>query len=238
MHNLHASPSVDSICNQLIRNRTRLLAIASACPGSGNSVISLALAQRMAQADKKVLLVEFNSQSPSLHWRTGTKQSAWLPNDGQWHDALQKTGCPGLMVLTAPLCDLQHPDNIEFRNTEVLCSFFGQALDQFDLIICDTPPLLNPQEGCICGVTIASVCETCLLNVLTNVTTESQIDEASSILRQANIPLLGAIMNDQFSPGLKEEIIREINRFEKYLPRLSRYLKNKVEESELINQPL
>ncbi|WP_271274186.1 CpsD/CapB family tyrosine-protein kinase [Aliamphritea hakodatensis] len=238
MHQLHTSPSVDAIYNQLIRNRTCLLAIASPSPQSGNSLLSLALAQRMAQAEKRVLLIEFNNESPSLHQRTGTRQSNWLPCDDSWQDALQKTGCPGLMVLTAPLHDQTHPDNIEFRNTEVLCSFFGQALDSFDIIICDTPPLLHSSDGAICGVTIASVCETCMLNVVTHVTTESQIDEARQVLKQANIPLCGAVMNDRYSPGLREEMLREIKRLDRWLPRLAGYLRKKVEASDLINQPL
>lgn len=238
MHELHDSPAIDAIYNQLVRDQVTLLSVASATEQCGNTLISLALAKRLAQADKQVLLIEFNSQAPSLHWHTQTKQSHWLPSDGQWLDALEKTDQPRLMVLNAPLCQSDQLDSIEFRNAELLGQFFQQTLSQFDLVVCDTPALLNPKEGLTCGVTIASVCDGCLLNVLSSVTNESQIDEVKRLLKQAKVTLFGAVMNDRYCPSLQQEILRELKRFERFMPRLCNWLQRKVLASQLINQAL
>ena len=238
MHQLHDSPAIDTIYNQLVRDQVRLLSVASATEQCGNTLISLALAMRLAQADKQVLLIEFNSQAPSLHWHTQTRQSQWLPSDGQWLDALEKTTQSRLMVLNAPLCQAGQLDSIEFRNSELLGQFFQQTLSQFDVVVCDTPALLNPKEGLICGVTIASVCDSCLLNVLSGITSESQIDEVKGLLKQAKVALFGAVMNDRYCPSLQQEILRELQRIERFLPGLCGWLQRKLLASELINQAL
>lgn len=117
-------------------------------------------------------------------------------------------------------------------------------------MICDAEPLLvsgrrtrdiDGFQTCEESLPVDTICAASaatLLNVLTGRTTESQIDEAREILFQSGAILKGVIMNDQHAPGLKQELIRETYRFERFLPKLMAKVRDRIERSTLLNQEL
>lgn len=234
------SMAIETIYGHIERQKLKLIALTSPQPKSGNSLIALALAKRAAIASKKVLLIELNLHHPSQLQYCSTQPAkrlaqGWPAGMQLWSDALYDTDQAGLQLLIAPLDNLPHT---ELKSQELLSQYFTRLTEQYDLILCDTAPLLQPTAGNIPAQMICSLCQGTLLNVLSNVTTESQVSECSEVLMCCGARLSGAIMNDYYAPSLQQELIRETYRLEKRLPKLMGWLRRKIHQSTLINQSL
>jgi polysaccharide biosynthesis transport protein len=122
------------------------LAVTSACPGEGKTVIASNLAIVLAESGRQVLLIDGDLRRPRLH------DIFHLPNTTGFADLLRsnrdpgafsaslalKTEIPGLCVLpsgpdSASAASLLQSD----RPTEVL----RRMRQQFDAVVIDTPPL-------------------------------------------------------------------------------------------------
>ena len=235
MNALHDSLAIEAIYGNIERQKLQLIALCSPQAQSGNSLLALALAKRAALAGKKVLLVEMNLQHPSLAQRCNAQSTQWPAGSKFWADALYETDQPGLKLLIAPKDDLPH---IELKSQDLLSELFSQLKTQFDLIFCDTSPLLNPAAGDIPADMVCSACQGTILNVLSNVDTECQIAQCADILKSCGAHISGAVMNDNVAPSLKQELLRETYRLEKKLPKLMSWLRQKIDKSMLISQKL
>lgn len=234
------SMAIDTIYGHIERQKLKLIALSSPQSKSGNSLIALALAKRAAIASKRVLLIELNLQHPTqLEYCAATpvkcSKHQWPQEMQLWSDALYDTDQPGLQLLIAPLDNLPHT---ELKSQGLLSQYFTRLTEQYDLVICDTAPLIQATAGNIPAQMICSLCQGTLLNVLTNVTTESQISECAEILLCCGARLSGAIMNDYHAPSLQQELVRETYRLEKKLPTLMAWLRRKINQSVVINQNL
>ena len=67
-------------------------------------------------------------------------------------------------------------------------------------------------------------------------TSENDVLRAKSVLKKSGATIHGIMMNDQFSPSLKDEICREIDRMNKFFPKLCGKLKEKVRNSVFLSQ--
>jgi Mrp family chromosome partitioning ATPase len=235
MEESHNCQAIESIYGHIERQKLRLIALCSPKEKSGNSLIALALARRAALAGRKVLLIEMNLQHPSQIKRCSAQLTQPTNSIQMWQNALYDTDQPGLQLLVAPEDDLPHT---ELKSQELLSAFFNQLLKEFDLVLCDTAPLLQPKSGNIPADMVCSACEGTIINVLTNVTTECQVAECSDVLKHCGAQLSGAVMNDNFAPSLQQELIRETFRLEKKLPKLMAWFRHKIRRSMIINQSL
>lgn len=245
MDRLNKSPAIETIYARILRQQLQQLCICSPKNCSGNTTITLNIARRAAESGKRVLLIELNRSTPVLASQLNLKQQEWLPLTGHWEHAAQDTDQAGLMLLC---CPLKSSNCVEFRDQETLKLFFDRCRQQFDMVICDTDPLLNtdskashspsdyPERLAVDIICAAS--QATLLNVVTGKTTESQIDECREILFQSGARLSGVIMNDRHAPGLKQELIRETYRLERFLPSLMAGLRKRLDKMVLLNQEL
>lgn len=247
MDTLTKSPAIETIYSRILRQGLKQFCICSPQNLSGNTLITLNIARRAAESGKRVLLIELNRTAPGLARQFELSEREWLPLTGHWEHAAQATDQAGLMLLC---CPTKSSHCVEFRDQETLRLFFNSCLQQFDLVICDTDPLLESAiihrhatdnrsrteklpVDVICAASQAT-----LLNVLTGKTTESQIDECREILFQSGAELSGVIMNDQYAPGLKQELIRETYRLQRFLPSLMARLRKRLDKMVLLNQEL
>ena len=235
MNALHDSLAIDAVYGHLERQKLQLIALCSPQAKSGNSLLALALARRAALAGKEVLLIDMNLQHPSLSKRCDAKAIQSSELNEYWLDSLYETDQAGLKLLIAPKDDLPH---IELKSQALLSEFFNQLMTQYDLILCDTSPLLQPKAGDIPADMVCSACQGTILNVLSNVDTECEIAQCADILKCCGAQLSGAVMNDNVAPSLKQELIRETYRLEKKLPKLMNWLRKKINKSMIVNQTL
>lgn len=238
MCSLEKTPAVETVYARMQRMNLTHIAVCSPTERSGTSTLAWVLAQRAALAGQSVLLIEFNLHAPSLHQVAGCERPEWLPLSGEWQSAVQPydhADTPNLHLLTCPAISGQ---NIEFHNPDTLSQFFAECRQQYALVICDTPALLQPRENNIPADIICAASESTLLNILSGVTTESQVDEAYETLKHCGAILAAVVMNDCYTPCLRQELIRETYRFDRWFPKWMPRLREQLNTALLLNQEL
>ncbi len=123
----------------------RTLLVTSAGPGEGKSTAALALARNFAQLGKSVLLIEGDLRNPSLHRTLGLRTAAsglsgLLSGSDVLSSVVQPSGVDGLQIILAgPL----PPNPAELLSGSKLISMLTVAVERFDQVIIDGPPVLG-----------------------------------------------------------------------------------------------
>jgi polysaccharide biosynthesis transport protein len=137
----------------------RALMVTSTRPAEGKSTTSLALATVLARTGRKVLLVDADMRSPSIHEFVGTKNvmglSNFLAGENEWRQLVLNSNNKQLFVLPAGPTP---PSAAELLSSDRMTLLVRQMLDHFDHIVVDAPPILGladapllsrAVEGCI-----------------------------------------------------------------------------------------
>ena len=144
------------------RGVPKSLLITSATPGEGKSTTALTLAKNFAQLGKRVLLIDADLRNPSLHRQLGLENSSGLSNflagAIKATDVLQPTVFPHLVFMASgPL----PPNPAELLVGRKLISLLTVAMEKFDQVIVDGPPVMGLADaailGNICGGTVLVV---------------------------------------------------------------------------------
>ncbi|NJK33512.1 MAG: AAA family ATPase [Oscillatoriales cyanobacterium SM2_2_1] len=173
------------------RELLRSVTITSALRGEGKSTISLGLASSAVRMHQRVLLVDGDLTTPSLHrlLRLPNKQglSTLLmdPLGSHVDDVIRKTE-GGIDVLTAgPVPE----DPARLLSSPALRKLIAHLEHAYDLIILDTPPVLETVDA----LEAASVCRGVILVGRISHVTRSEFQQAMAVLQSLN--LIGAIAN-------------------------------------------
>jgi capsular exopolysaccharide synthesis family protein len=121
------------------------LIISSPTAGDGKSTISAHLAQSAAVMGQRVLLVDTDLRRPSVHDRLGVSNMQGLTdvisNNLDYNNLIQRSPLEdNLFVLTA---GMMPPDPIRLLASEKMRELMSKLQADFDLVIYDTPPLLE-----------------------------------------------------------------------------------------------
>jgi succinoglycan biosynthesis transport protein ExoP len=176
------------------KDRSKTLLITSPTAGNGKSTTAANLAAVMAQAGKKVLLVDADLRNPSQHIIFNLKDnrvglSSLLSGQGTWERAIQRAPIDGLDLL---------PSGPKPRNpSEMLNSpMFGELLEmlaeKYDHIIIDSPPVMGVGDARI----IAANSDLTLLVLRSEQSTRKLATLARDGLAGVGAHLLGVIVND------------------------------------------
>ncbi len=173
----------------------RSLVISSATPGDGKTTVSLNLAQAAAAMGQKVLLVDADLRRPRVHHLFGLGNFQGLSNviatGLSVDEVIQKVPqWDNLSILTAG--DIP-PDPIRLltsrRMQELMDSWEQDSV--YDLIIYDTPPLLNFADARI----LASGTTGLVFVLKLGKTDRSAFKHVIDDLKMAQTPLLGLVAN-------------------------------------------
>lgn len=128
----------------------RSLTITSSMPSEAKSSTCINLATALAQAGKRVLLVDADLRKPTVHQRFKLDNSQGLSNflthQAETYDVLQDTSIPGVTVITAgPLS----PNPAELLSSSRMDELFALAPNDFDIVILDTPPTMGLADSLI-----------------------------------------------------------------------------------------
>jgi polysaccharide biosynthesis transport protein len=169
------------------------LLVTSANPGEGKSTTAANLALVMAQAGKKVILVDSDLRRPSLHRLFGLSNGQGLTNlllstpssvDGY----AQRTQFENLAVVTSgPL----PPNPSELLASRRLDSLLDSLKTQAEMVILDSPPALPVADACI----IASKVDGTMLVVDSSRTRSEALRRATEALTKSKTRMLGAVLN-------------------------------------------
>ncbi len=173
------------------RGVPRVLLLTSPGGSEGKSTSAVSLARNFAQLGKRVLLLEADLRNPSLHKVFGQKASIGLSNllagDGSILSAVMATDQERLSVILAgPL----PPNPAELLSSSKLVSLLTVAMQHYDQIIIDGPPVLGIADAPI----LSSVAEGTLLILHSGKTKIDTGQAAVKRLMAARARVIGALL--------------------------------------------
>lgn len=170
----------------------RSLAITSARAAEGKSSSSYAIARSIARTGKRVLLVDADMRSPSVHTLIGGTLGEGLSNYLAGADDVERfvrpTSTEHLHVLTA---GPQPPSTPELLSGDRLRLLISRLGEQFDHIVLDLPPVMGLADAPL----IASQVEGTLMVTAAHSTHKNVARLAIGRLRNAHAHLLGVILS-------------------------------------------
>lgn len=121
--------------------------VTSTQPGEGKSTTSVALAEVIGRTGKKVVLIDGDLRSPSIHKYVGIQNTEGLSNllaGSDIQSVVKSVGDRGLSVITAgPI----PPSPAELLSSDRFGELIGQLLEVFDHIVIDGPPVLGMADA-------------------------------------------------------------------------------------------
>jgi capsular exopolysaccharide synthesis family protein len=128
----------------------RLIGVASALPGEGKTLLAANLAVSIAQAGKKVLLIDADMRRPRLHRIFNQKRAPGLSNLLIAKDIegaiTRKLPISGLDMICSG--DIPHNPN-ELLGSQKLKSIIDLVSERYDYILFDSPPILSVSDSAI-----------------------------------------------------------------------------------------
>ena len=177
----------------------RVLAICSAEPGDGRTMLAANLAHSLARQGREVVLVSSDLRRPEVERLLGLGQGPGLA------EALQDDPIPAiamlvsindhLLVLPAGMPS-RHPGEL-LASKRLLETI--QTLRQMGIIILDTPPARHSADA----ITLSSVADATLFVAKSGATRMRALHEATSGLRRDRIRQLGLVLVGTSSPLLR-----------------------------------
>jgi capsular exopolysaccharide synthesis family protein len=176
-----------------VGNPESALLVTSAEPAEGKTTTAANLAVVMAQAGKRVILVDSDLRRPSLHKffevQNGGGLTGLLVNEGLTPDeALKATGVDGLRLLTSG--DLP-PNPTELLASDSMRDLLRRLDELADLIVLDSPPILTVADASILG----SIADGAVLVVRAGKTRSEACRRGKEALENSGVKVLGVILN-------------------------------------------
>jgi len=168
------------------------LVVTSTTPGEGKTSTACNLAVTLAQAGRRVILVDADFRRPKLHEVFGVGRNLGLGNlilrDRPEGDLITQTPVPNLLLL----CSGPTPPNpSELLGSAVFNRIVEQLKAQCDVVVFDTPPV-----GAVTDATVlAARADGVLVVVDASRTAVSAILRTRDTLRSVNAKILGVVLN-------------------------------------------
>ena len=171
---------------------TRKILITSAGPHEGKSFMVANLAVSIAQSGKTVLVLDADLREPSQHKLFGLDNGQGLSDalvqEGNYRDYIKETTVPGLMVLTAgPI----PPNPAELVGSKRMKSLIEEASGQFDMVLIDTPPVIEVTDAAILAQKVDGV----ILVLASGKVNKDDAQTAKEHLDNVGAKILGAVLN-------------------------------------------
>jgi polysaccharide biosynthesis transport protein len=171
----------------------KVIAITSSFAREGKTTTSVNLATVLAQMGKPVLLVDADLRRPRLQKVFQGRMNLGLVNylaaNIPLDDIIQASEVPNLsIVLSGPI----PPNPSELLASDRMKHLIEEVRGKFAYVIFDSPPVLAVTDAVVLGANSDGV----VLCVHGGHTPRELVQRSAERLRQANIPVLGAILNN------------------------------------------
>ncbi len=170
----------------------RTLLVTSAGPDEGKSTTLSNLAVSIAQAGRRVILVDGDLRHPRLHELFGLDNRQGLTTvvgQASGDIPLQESGVNGLRVLAAgPLPDIP-ADLIASPAVETL---IATLREQADIVLFDAPPVVTVTDAAV----LASKVDGVLLVINAGRTRREYAQRAKALLAQVHARVIGAVLTN------------------------------------------
>lgn len=169
----------------------RSLAVTSTRPAEGKSTTALAIATMLARAQKKVILVDGDMRSPSIHHLGGVSHDHGLSNFLAGQDDLGSlTFEMRDLGFTAMSAGPIPPNAAELLTGHRLQLLIARLLEIYDHVVIDSPPVMGLADAPL----IASRVEGVIYAVESHGIRSSLVKTALQRLLSANAHILGSVL--------------------------------------------
>jgi capsular exopolysaccharide synthesis family protein len=194
------SPAAEAFRNvrtsmMLVRSElpSKALLFTSVAPEEGKTVVAANLAIALAQAGRKVLLLDADMRKPRVgtifQIETGGAGLAEILGEGaSLEDAVRATAIERLSVLPC----VSTPSNpSELLESEQLAALIAHAKEMYDFVLFDSPPLMAVTDAAV----LASRVDGVILVVKGGAMPRELLRRAMATLTDVNATLVGGILN-------------------------------------------
>jgi capsular exopolysaccharide synthesis family protein len=172
----------------------RSLVVTSAGPEEGKSTTLANLAVTMAEAGRKVILVDCDLRRPRLHELFGAENSIGLTTmvvseEAMKQPPMQATEVEGLSLLPS---GPQPPNPAELLASRRMADVVEQLTALADIVLFDAPPVIAVTDAAI----LASRVDGVLLVISAGSTRREYVRQAKTLLEKVNARVVGAVLNN------------------------------------------
>jgi capsular exopolysaccharide synthesis family protein len=182
-----------SILLSAAEHAPRTLLVTSASPGEGKTTTVVNLAIALAQLGSRVLVIDSDLRKPRLHriFQLDNQQGlvSHLTGLVPSGDVIQHTYVPNMDVV---VCGPVPPNPSELLSAPRMEDLVQQAIRTYDVVILDSPPVLNVSDARI----LARIVEGVVLVVEGGKTQRELVRRARALLAEAGGNLLGVVLNN------------------------------------------
>ncbi|MEJ2201224.1 MAG: polysaccharide biosynthesis tyrosine autokinase [Desulfuromonadaceae bacterium] len=170
----------------------RKILVTSSGPGEGKTATSVNLALAFAQSDKRVLLIDADLRKPRVHkvfdLGNGKGLSTYLAGATEG-DILQKGPLATLSIISSgPI----PPNPSELLSGDRMAKLLDTLETRYDLIICDSPPLLSVTDPLI----LSRLFDGAVVVTRSRQTTYEMAGRSLKALTDVNATILGLVLNE------------------------------------------
>jgi non-specific protein-tyrosine kinase len=172
----------------------RSMVVTSASPEEGKSTTLANLAVAVAQAGKKVILVDCDLRRPSLHQIFDARNAPGF-TDMMRDDALmsqpplQTTAVPNLFLLPS---GTMPPNPAELLASRRMSDVIATLQQHAEIVLFDAPPVIAVTDAAV----LASKVDAVLLVVSAGKTKREHAKKAKALLDKVNAHLIGTVLNN------------------------------------------
>lgn len=169
----------------------RSLAITSTRPAEGKSTTALALATTLARGHRRVILIDGDMRSPSIHQLGGVSHDRGLSNFLSGDDNIEtmtfEMADLGFMAMSAgPI----PPNAAELLGGSRLPALIDRLLESYDHVVIDSPPVMGLADAPLIAARVQGV----IYTVEAHGIRSTLVKTALSRLASVNARVIGAVM--------------------------------------------
>lgn len=171
----------------------KVIAITSCTTNEGKSSVTMNLAMSLAEAGKKVLLIDADLRKSVLVGRTKVKESIkglthYLSKQAALIEVICATNVKNMHIVYAGPVS---PNPAELLGGKYFRELLSSLRKVYDYILVDTPPLGSVIDSAI----IAEECDGSIMVIETGVISYRFAQDVKSQLEKSNCPILGVVLN-------------------------------------------
>lgn len=173
-------------------NRGRLILTSSTVPWEGKSFFSSNIAIAMAEAGKKVLLVDTDLRKPSLNRYFNVRREPGITNflvgEDEIESVIQDSIFPNLSFIA---CGPIPPNPSELLGSPKMEEFLKMVSDRFDWVFLDSPPEISVTDANI----LNNMVDGTILVIESGRTSRDYIRKTISRFNEIQPKVIGAVLN-------------------------------------------
>jgi capsular exopolysaccharide synthesis family protein len=173
--------------------RPRSLLVTSATPREGKTTTTVHLAVVHSQQNRRTLLIDSDLRRPGVYSHLGVSNDRGFSNvingEGSWREMLRTPeSLPFLDVLPAGPPSRRAADGVG----AILKDILADAVNDYDLVICDAPPLLGFAES----LQIAALVDGVVVVALAGQTERTAVASVLTSLKRLKANVIGLALNE------------------------------------------